>query len=205
MARPEPRPVIHPRSSPHGRYRWIVLSNTTLGVLLATINSSIILISLPAIFRGIHINPLAPGETSVFLWLIMGYMVVTATLLVTIGRISDMVGRVKMYNLGFAVFTLGSILLAVTPGSGNVAALQLIGYRIVQGIGGAFLFANSAAILTDAFPHNQRGLALGLNQIAAVAGSLVGLILGGVLSAIDYRLVFLVSVPVGVLGTIWAY
>src|SRR5579884_3774171 len=205
MARPEPRPVIHPRSSPHGRYRWIVLSNTTLGVLLATINSSIILISLPAIFRGIHINPLAPGETSVFLWLIMGYMVVTATLLVTIGRISDMVGRVKMYNLGFAVFTLGSVLLAITPGSGNVAALQLIGYRIVQGIGGAFLFANSAAILTDAFPHDQRGLALGLNQIAAVAGSLVGLILGGVLSAIDYRLVFLVSVPVGVLGTVWAY
>ncbi|HZV52416.1 MAG TPA: MFS transporter [Candidatus Dormibacteraeota bacterium] len=205
MARPEPRPATGHRSSPHGRYRWVVLSNTTLGVLLATINSSIILISLPAIFRGIHINPLAPGETSVFLWLIMGYMVVTATLLVTIGRISDMVGRVKMYNLGFAVFTLGSVLLAITPGSGNVAAFQLIGYRIVQGIGGAFLFANSAAILTDAFPHDQRGLALGLNQIAAVAGSLVGLILGGVLSAIDYRLVFLVSVPVGVLGTVWAY
>ncbi len=205
MARPEPRPATDLRPSSQGRYRWIALSNTTLGVLLATINSSIILISLPAIFRGIHINPLASGETSVFLWLIMGYMVVTATLLVTIGRISDMVGRVKMYNLGFAIFTLGSILLAVTPGSGNVAAIQLIGYRIVQGIGGAFLFANSAAILTDAFPHDQRGLALGLNQIAAVAGSLVGLILGGVLSAIDYRLVFLVSVPVGLLGTVWAY
>jgi len=186
-------------------YRWVALSNTTLGVLLATINSSIILISLPAIFRGIHINPLLPGETSVFLWLVMGYMVVTATLLVTFGRISDMLGRVRMYNLGFAIFTLGSILLVLTPGDGNVAAVQLIAYRIVQGIGGAFLFANSAAILTDAFPHDQRGLALGLNMIAAIAGSLLGLILGGVLSTIDYRLVFLVSVPVGVIGTVWAY
>ncbi|MBO0682430.1 MAG: MFS transporter [Candidatus Dormibacteraeota bacterium] len=187
------------------RYRWVALSNTTLGVLLATINSSITLISLPAIFRGIHIDPLAPGETSVFLWLIMGFMVVTSTLLVTFGRISDMVGRVRMYNIGFAVFTLGSILLTVTPGSGNVAAIQLIVYRLIQGVGAAFLFANSAAILTDAFPHDQRGLALGLNQIAAIAGSLVGLILGGVLSAIDYRLVFLVSVPVGLVGTVWAF
>jgi MFS family permease len=187
------------------RYRWVALSNTTLGVLLATINSSIILISLPAIFRGIHVDPLAPGETSVFLWLLMGYMVVTATLLVTFGRISDVVGRVRMYNLGFAVFTVGSILLAVAPGDGNVAAVQLIVYRLVQGVGAAFLFANSAAILTDAFPHDQRGLALGLNQVAAIAGSLAGLILGGVLAAIDYRLVFLVSVPVGLAGTVWAF
>jgi MFS family permease len=203
MALPNPRMVSE--RQPGSGYKWIALSNTTLGVLLATINSSIILISLPAIFRGIHVNPLVPGETSVFLWLIMGYMVVTATLLVTIGRISDMAGRVKMYNLGFAIFTLGSILLLVTPGQGNVAAIQLIGYRVIQGIGGAFLFANSAAILTDAFPHDQRGLALGLNQIAAIAGSVIGLILGGVLSAIDYRLIFLVSVPVGLLGTVWAY
>jgi MFS family permease len=200
------RPDFRAQGERPGRgYKWIALSNTTLGVLLATINSSIILISLPAIFRGIHVDPLEPGETSVLLWMIMGYMVVTATLLVTIGRISDMAGRVRMYNLGFAIFTVGSILLLVTPGQGNVAAIQLIGYRIVQGIGGAFLFANSAAILTDAFPHDQRGLALGLNQIAAIAGSLIGLILGGILSAIDYRLVFLVSVPVGVAGTIWAY
>ncbi|MGH7902986.1 MAG: MFS transporter [Candidatus Dormibacteraceae bacterium] len=204
MADPARRPLTAARP-PGPRYRWIALSNTTLGMLLATINSSIILISLPAIFRGIHINPLVPGETSVFLWLIMGYMVVTATLLVTFGRISDMLGRVRMYNLGFAIFTLGSILLALTPGDGNLAAIQLIGYRVVQGIGGAFLFANSAAILTDAFQPDQRGLALGLNMVSAIAGSLLGLILGGVLSAINYRLVFLVSVPVGVLGTVWAY
>jgi MFS family permease len=198
-----PRRKVVSASSP--RYKWIVLSNTTLGVLLASVNGTIILISLPAIFRGIHINPLAPAETDIFLWTIMGYMVVTGTLVVTVGRISDMFGRVRFYNLGFLVFTLGSVLLLLTPGSGNVAAIQFIIYRVIQAIGGAFLFANSAALLTDAFPPDQRGLALGLNQIAAIAGSLIGLILGGVLSAIDYRLVFLVSVPIGIAGTIWSY
>ena len=191
--------------SDHPHYRWIALSNTTLGVLLATINSTIILIALPAIFRGIGVDPLAPGETSVMLWMLMGYMVVTAVLVVTAGRISDMFGRVRLYNLGFAVFTLGSVLLFLTPGSGNTAALLMIVFRIVQGIGGAFLFANSAAILTDAFPAQQRGLALGLNQIAGIAGSLLGLLLGGLLAAVDWRVVFLVSVPIGVIGTVWAY
>jgi len=186
-------------------YKWIVLSNTTLGILMATINSSIMLISLPAIFRGIGINPLLPGETSYLLWLLLGYMVVTATLLVTFGRISDMVGRVKMYNLGFAVFTVGSVLLFLAPGSGNTAALELIIFRLVQGVGAAFLFANSTAILTDAFPVRQRGMAMGINQVAALAGSLGGLLLGGVLAAINWRLVFLVSVPFGLFGTVWAY
>jgi EmrB/QacA subfamily drug resistance transporter len=187
------------------QYKWITLTNTTLGAMMATIDASIVLIALPAIFKGIGINPLAPGESSYFLWLLLGYMVVTATLLVTFGRISDMFGRVRLYNLGFAIFTVGSILLAFTPGTGNAGALELIIFRLIQGVGSGFLLSNSAAILTDAFPAHQRGRALGINQIAAIAGSFIGLILGGILAAIDWRLVFLVSVPVGLTGTIWAY
>ncbi len=206
VARPAPVPQpARPAAPVSDRYRWIVLSNTTLGILMATINSSILLISLPAIFRGIRINPLAPGESGYLLWILMGYMVITAVLLVTFGRISDMFGRVKMYNVGFAIFTLGSILLALTPGSGNQAATELLIFRLVQGVGGAFLFANSTALLTDAFPPERRGMAMGINQIAAIVGSLGGLLLGGVLSAIDWRLVFLVSVPFGCFGTFWAY
>jgi MFS family permease len=185
------------------QYKWVALSNTTLGVLMAAINGTITLISLPAIFKGIDINPL--NSFQYLLWLLFGYSVVTATLLVTFGRISDMFGRVRFYNIGFMVFTLGSILLYLTPGKGDLAADYLIIFRVVQGIGGAFLFSNSAAILTDAFPYNERGKALGLNQVAALAGSLAGLILGGVLSAINWRYVFLVSVPVGVGGTLWSY
>jgi len=186
-------------------YKWVVLTNTTLGALMATIDSSIVLIALPAIFKGIGIDPLAPGESSYFLWLLLGYMVVTTTLLVTFGRISDMFGRVRLYNLGFAIFTIGSTLLAFTPGTGNTGALELIIFRLIQGVGSGFLFSNSAAILTDVFPADQRGRALGINQIAAIAGSFIGLILGGVLAAVNWRLVFLVSVPVGIAGTIWAY
>ncbi|HTK09041.1 MAG TPA: MFS transporter [Ktedonobacteraceae bacterium] len=197
MSRRE-RPV-----GPH--YKWIALTNTTLGVLMASIDASIVLISLPAIFKGINIDPLAPGETDYFLWILLGYMVITATLLVTFGRISDIFGRVRLYNMGFAIFSVGSILLWLTPSSGNTGAMEIIIFRLIQGVGAGFLFSNSAAILTDAFPAHQRGLALGINQIAAVLGSIIGLILGGVLSVIDWRLVFLVSVPVGVIGTIWAY
>jgi EmrB/QacA subfamily drug resistance transporter len=194
------------RNRPVGpAYKWVALSNTTLGVLMASIDSSIVLISLPAIFNGIHINPLAPGETNYFLWLLLGYMVVTTTLLVTFGRISDMLGRVRMYNLGFLIFAIASILLWLTPGTGNTGAIELIVFRLIQGIGSGFLFANSAAIITDAFPANQRGLALGINQIAAILGSVIGLILGGILAYFDWRLVFLVSVPVGIVGAIWAY
>ncbi|HEV7647479.1 MAG TPA: MFS transporter [Actinophytocola sp.] len=174
-------------------------------MLIATINSSIVLIALPDIFKGIGINPLDPGNTSYLLWMIMGFLIVTAVLVVSFGRLGDMYGRARMYNLGFMIFTFSSIMLAVTWMSGDAAALWLIGWRVVQGIGGAFLMANSSAILTDAFPVNQRGLALGINGVAAIAGSFLGLVVGGVLAPINWHWVFLVSVPFGVIGTIWAY
>jgi MFS family permease len=186
-------------------YKWIALSNTTLGLLMATINSSIVLIALPDIFRGIGIDPLGPGNTSYLLWMIMGFLVVTAVLVVGFGRLGDMYGRVRMYNLGFVVFTVASILLAVTWQQGEAAALWLIGWRIVQGVGGAFIMANSTAILTDAFPADQRGTALGINGVAAIAGSFLGLVIGGLLGPLNWHLVFLVSVPFGVFGTVWAY
>jgi MFS family permease len=188
---------------PH--YKWIALSNTTLGVLMATINQSIVLIALPDVFRGIGLNPLSPSNTSYLLWMFMGFMVVSAVLVVSFGRLGDMFGRVRMYNMGFAVFSIGSIALTVTWMHGAPGALWLIIWRVVQGIGGAFLFANSTAILTDAFPANQRGTALGLNSIAAIAGSFIGLILGGVLGPVNWHLIFLVSAPVGFFGTVWAY
>ena len=174
-------------------YKWIALSNTTLGVLMATINASIMLIALPDIFRGIGVNPLQPGNTSLLLWLLMGYLVVTAVLVVSFGRLGDMFGRVRMFNLGFALFALFSVMLSVTWLHGTAAAWWLIGMRILQGVGGAMLMANSSAILTDAFPANERGLALGLNQVAAIAGSFIGLVLGGVLGPLGWRYVFLVS------------
>ena len=186
-------------------YKWVALSNTTLGALMATIDASIVLIALPAIFNGLQIDPLSPGETGYFLWMLLGYMVVTATLLVTFGRISDMLGRVRLYNLGFAIFTAGSLLAFLTPSTGNTGALELIIARLIQGVGSGFLFSNSTAILTDAFPSNQRGMAMGINQIAAIAGSFIGLILGGVLAVINWRLIFLVNVPIGLFGTVWAY
>jgi MFS family permease len=197
--------MINPGQQPGPTYKWIALSNTTLGSFMATLNTSIILVALPAIFGGIGVQPLAPGESNYFLWMLLGYLIVTTTLLVSLGRISDIFGRVRLYNLGFAIFTLGSLLLFLAPGSGNTAALELILFRLVQGVGAAFLFANSTAILTDAFPVSERGMAIGINQVAAVSGSFAGLILGGILAAIHWRLVFLVSVPFGLLGTIWAY
>lgn len=186
-------------------YKWVALVNTTLGILMAAINGTILIISLPAIFRGIHVNPLQGGQTSLLLWILLGFNVATTILLVSFGRISDSYGRVKLYNLGFAIFTVGSILLFLTPGKGLAGEWQLIIFRFIQGIGGAFLFANSAAILTDAFPANERGFALGLNQVAGIAGGVIGLVVGGLLSAIDWRAIFLVNVPFGIAGTIWAY
>ncbi len=187
------------------QYKWVALSNTTMGVLMGSINSTIILISLPAIFKGIGLNPFLGSSFQYLLWILMGYMMITAVLLVTVGRLSDIYGRVRLFNLGFLIFTIGSILLFITPSTGDLGAQELIAFRIIQAVGGSFLFANSAAIITDAFPANERGKAMGINQISALAGSLVGLILGGILSVYNWRFVFLVSVPVGVLGTVWSY
>jgi MFS family permease len=188
-----------------GRYPWVALSNTTLGVLMATLDASIVIISMPAIFRGIKLDPLAPGNISYLLWMIMGYLLVTAVLVVTLGRLGDMFGRVRIYNLGFAIFTLASIALSFDPFLGVSGALWLIVWRIVQAVGGSMLMANSAAILTDAFPAQHRGMALGINQIAGIAGMFIGLLAGGLLAAWDWRAVFWVNVPIGVFGTIWAY
>ncbi|GGK97886.1 MFS transporter [Mangrovihabitans endophyticus] len=189
----------------HPRYKWIALSNTTLGTLLATVNASIVLISLPAIFKGIELNPLEPGNVSYLLWMLMGYMLVTAVLVVTLGRLGDMYGRVKIYNAGFAIFTLTSIILSLDPFTGGSGALWLIGWRVLQAIGGAMLMANSAAIITDAFSARQRGMALGVNIVSALAGSFIGLVAGGVLAEWDWRSIFWVNIPLGVLGTVWAY
>src|SRR6478735_3207454 len=189
----------------HPFYKWIVLSNTTLGMLLAAINASIVLISLPAIFRGIGLNPLAPANVGYLLWMLMGYLVVTAVLVVFFGRLGDMYGRVRIYNLGFAVFTFAAIALSFDPFHFGGGAMWLIAWRVVQGVGGAMLMASSGAILTDAFPSNQRGFALGINMVAAVAGSFLGLLIGGVLSEFHWQAIFWVGVPIGLLGTIWSY
>ncbi len=204
LSDPEVRLDHHGNPVP-ANYKWMALSTTTLGVLIATINASILLISLPDIFRGIHVDPLLPSNTDYLLWLILGFLVVTAVLVVSLGRLGDIYGRARTFNLGFAVFTLFSVLLSVTWLKGTDGALWLIIMRALQGVGGAMLFANSSAIITDAFPANQRGLALGINGVAAVAGSSIGLVLGGVLAPVAWRAVFLVSVPFGVFGTVWGF
>ncbi len=186
-------------------YKWVALSNTTLGTGMAAIDGSIVIISLPAIFRGIGLDPLAPENIGYLLWMILGYLLVSAVLVVALGRLGDMFGRVRTYNLGFVIFTIASLALSVDPLHAQAGALWLILWRVVQAIGGAMLMANSAAILTDAFPTSQRGMALGVNQITALAGQFLGLLLGGLLASIDWRAVFWVSVPVGVIGTIWSY
>ncbi len=189
----------------HPRYKWVALTNTTVGMLLATINSSIVLISLPGIFTGIRLDPLQPANVSYLLWMLMGYMLVTAVLVVALGRLGDMMGRVRIYNAGFLVFTLTSVILSLDPFDGGAGALWLIGWRIVQAVGGSMLMANSAAILTDAFPARQRGMALGVNMVSGIAGSFLGLVLGGLLVTWNWRSVFWVNVPIGVIGTVWAY
>jgi MFS family permease len=183
----------------------MVLSNTTLGMLMATIDTSIVLIALPDIFKGININPLEPGNTFYLLWMILGFMIVTSVLVVSLGRLGDMLGRVRMYNIGFVIYTFFSLMLSITWMQGTAAGIWLVVMRLFQGVGAAFLIANSTAILTDAFPENERGMAVGINQIAAIAGSFIGLILGGLLGPIEWRLIFIISVPIGIFGTIWAY
>ena len=187
------------------RYKWVALSNTTVAVFMATLDGSIVIISLPAIFRGIHLDPLAPGNIGYLLWMIMGYLLVQAVIVVTLGRLGDIYGRVRIYNAGFVIFSLASILLSFDPFVGGRGAMWLIGWRLLQAFGGSMLTANSLAILTDAFPTNERGFALGVNQVAGIGGQFIGLIVGGLLAALDWRAVFWVNVPVGVFGTIWAY
>jgi len=186
-------------------YKWIALSNTTLAVLLATLDGSITMIAMPNIFRGIHLNPLQSGNSFYLLWMVLGYLIVSSVLIVSLGRLGDMFGRVRIYNLGYVVYTVASLLLTIDWMHGGVGATYLIVFRLFQGVGGAFLLANAAAILTDAFPANQRGMALGINNIVGVSGMFVGLVLGGILAPINWRLVFLISVPVGLFGTVWGY
>ncbi len=191
----------------HVDYKWIVLSNTTLGVLMATIDGSIVIISLPAIFNGLGVNPLLPSNAGLLIWMLLGYLLVTSVLLVTFGRLSDMLGRVKMYNLGFLIFAIASTMIYVSSLfiSGSDGIVSLILLRVVQGVGSAFIFVNTAAILTDAFKHDELGKAMGINLVAGVGGSIIGLVVGGILAAIDWHLVFLVSVPIGILGAVWSY
>ena len=186
-------------------YKWIALSNVTLSTLMGTVNMSIILISLPAIFKGIQLNPMAPDAFQYLLWILMGYGLVTAALLLSIGRLADMYGRVKLFRLGFLIFTIGSILLYLTPGTGEQGALELIIFRLIQAVGGSFTMANGAAIITDAFPADERGKALGINMVAVMSGQFIGLVLGGILAVYDWRYVFLVSIPFAILGTAWSY
>jgi MFS family permease len=187
------------------QYKWTVLTNTTLGGLMSSINMTIVLISLPAIFRGLKIDPTSPGEFVMLLWVMMGYSIILATLLVTFGRISDLYGRTRLYTLGFIIFTAGSILLSIIPdGSGNRGAEMLIAFRMVQAVGGGLLMVNSTALITDSFPSNERGKALGINQISFISGSLIGLVAGGILASFNWHFVFLVNVPFAVAGSIWS-
>jgi MFS family permease len=192
-------------SSANDRYKWIALSNTTLAILLATLDVSITIIAMPDIFRGIHLDPLVPANSFYLLWMILGYIIVGSVLIVSLGRLGDIFGRVRIYNLGFVIYTAASLLLTIDWLTGRAGADYLIVFRIIQGIGGACLMANAAAIITDAFPQNQRGMALGINNIVGVSGMFIGLVLGGLLAPVNWRLVFLISVPVGLFGTVWAY
>ena len=183
----------------------MALANTTAAMFMSALDGSIVIIALPAIFRGIQLDPLAAGNITYLLWMIMGYRLIQAVSVVAFGRLGDMFGRVKIYNAGFAVFTVASVLLSFDTARGAQGALWLIGWRVLQALGGSMLMANSAAILTDAFPADRRGFALGLNQVAGLAGMFIGLVAGGLLAALDWRAVFWVNVPVGIFGTIWAY
>jgi MFS family permease len=192
-------------AAPGGRYKWVALTNTTMGALLVTIDASIMIIAMPDIFRGIQLDPLVPGNNEYLLWMILGYLVASSVLVVSVGRLGDLFGRVRMYNLGFVIYTAASLLLTIDWLTGRSGALWLLVFRVVQGVGGAFLLGNSGAILTDAFPARQRGLALGINNVAGISGAFIGLVLGGILAPISWRLVFLISVPFGIFGTVWAY
>jgi MFS family permease len=205
MTAPEPVELASQPGTPlHHRvpYKWIALSCTTLGVLMAMINFSSLLIALPAIFRGIHLSPLDAGNFTYLLWILMGYGLVSAALVVTAGRIGDMFGRVRLFKIGFIVFTAAALGLTLVWSTGATGAIEIIAFRMIQAVGGAMMMANSAAIITDVFPADQRGMALGINQVAGISGMFIGLVLGGILGPIDWRLIFLISVPIGLFGTV---
>lgn len=202
---PAPRAITPVHAGGDRRYKWVALSNTTVGTLMATLDASIVIIAMPAIFRGIGLDPLDPRNIAFLLWLLLGYLLVSAVLVVPLGRLGDMFGRVRMYNLGFAVFAASSLALSLDPLTGSAGAMWLIVLRCVQAAGGSMLTANSAAILTDAFPFRQRGMALGVNQIAGLSGQFLGLVAGGLLAAVDWRAVFWINVPIGLIGTLWSY
>jgi EmrB/QacA subfamily drug resistance transporter len=177
-------------------YKWTVFTNTTTGTVMGSIDYSIVLIALPTILK--QLPGTGPGEA---LWIIMSYMLVTSACVLNFGRLGDMFGRVKTYNIGFAVFTVGSFLCSLSQNG-----LELVTFRIMQAIGSAFLFANSGALITDAFPLSQRGRALGMNQAAVVSGSIIGLVLGGILTTeLGWRSIFWVNVPIGIFGTLWGH
>jgi MFS family permease len=192
-------------SDPGPGYKWIALSNTTLAMLLYSFNQTIVLVALPQIFAGLHADPLSKSGASYVLWVMSGYTVATTVLNASFGRIADIHGKVRFYNFGFVVFALGAGLCALTPSTGDAGALELIAFRIVQGVGGAMLAATSFAILTDAFPARRRGMAFATNQLAFIGGNIIGVVLGGLLAAAHWRLVFLVSVPLALGGAVWSY
>ncbi|HET7391842.1 MAG TPA: MFS transporter [Nitrososphaeraceae archaeon] len=176
-------------------YKWITLSNTTIGTLMASLDRNIVLIALPTIALDLH--------TSFFtlIWIVLVYWLVTASVLLNFGRLSDMFGRVKLYNMGFALFTLGSGLCSISQ-----TGEQLILFRIIQALGAAFLFSNSTAIITDTFREHERAMALGLNQMSIVIGSVIGLVFGGFLTSyLGWRSIFWVNLPIGIFATIWSY
>src|ERR687888_21249 len=176
-------------------YKWTALSNTIIGTLMASLDRNIILIALPAIALDLHTSFLT------LIWIVLVYWLVTAAVLLNFGRLSDMFGRVKLYNMGSALFTLGSGLCSISQ-----TGEQLILFRIIQALGAAFLFSNSAAIITDTFAENERARALGLNQTAIVIGSVIGLVLGGFLTTyLGWRSIFWVNLPIGTFATIWSY
>ncbi len=204
MAAAAPPKARTPTELPPG-YKWTALANTTAAVFMSQLDGSIVLIALPAIFAGIRLDPLEPQNIGFLLWMLMGYRLVQAVLVVSVGRLGDIFGRVRIYNGGFLVFTLASVALSFDPWHGASGAIWLIGWRFPQAVGGSMLQANSAAILTDAFPAEQRGFALGTNQVAGLAGMFIGLVAGGLLATLDWRAIFWVNVPVGIYGTVWAY